>query len=263
MYRKFQKLDLIATDPVEYVHQFDNLEDQEISAVLASQLAYGNAKAIRSSIKKLFDRLQVGDSVHFRSHFNKPKETERLLKDFRHRFHSGSDIVKLLSLIARSYKEYGSVFNHFMCGFSRSDENIESALIFFLNDWKSWSVSFQSRAFNHFLSSPQDKSACKRWCLFLKWMIRKDEIDLGTWTKMSQSAQPMISPPMPSQLVMPVDTHVHNAAIRLKLTTRKIPDWKMAVEVTKNLKKFEKLDPLKFDFSITRAGMLSSKTNET
>ena len=82
---------------------------------------------------------------------------------------------------------------------------------------------------------PEKGSACKRMNLFLRWMIRKDELDFGIWNEIPSS-----------KLVIPVDTHVARICQSLRLTNRKIPGWKMAEEITEKLKKyFEDKDLLK------------------
>ena len=91
---------------------------------------------------------------------------------------------------------------------------------------------------------PELGSACKRMNLFLRWMVRKDELDFGLWNEIS-----------PSKLVIPVDTHIAKISKTLKLTTYKNVSWKMAEQITENLKKFDPSDPLKYDFALCHIGM--------
>jgi len=95
---------------------------------------------------------------------------------------------------------------------------------------------------------PEKGSACKRMNLFLRWMVRKDELDFGLWNEIPVS-----------KLIIPVDTHVASICTELKLTTRKNVSWKMAEEITENLKKFDPDDPVKYDFAICHIGMRKLK----
>lgn len=91
---------------------------------------------------------------------------------------------------------------------------------------------------------PELGSACKRMNLFLRWMVRKDELDFGLWNEISTG-----------KLIIPVDTHVARICRTLKLTKRKNVSWAMAEEITGNLKKFDSSDPVKYDFAICHIGM--------
>ena len=91
---------------------------------------------------------------------------------------------------------------------------------------------------------PSKGSACKRSNLFLRWMVRQDDLDFGIWDKIPKS-----------KLIIPVDTHVAKICKTLKLTTRKNVCWLMAEEITNNLKAFDAEDPVKYDFAICHIGM--------
>jgi len=96
--------------------------------------------------------------------------------------------------------------------------------------------------------NPEKGSACKRMNLFLRWMIRKDELDFGLWKSIS-----------PSQLIIPVDVHIARISQKLKLTTRKNISWNMAEEITNNLKKIDPVDPVKYDFALCHIGIRKIK----
>ena len=96
------------------------------------------------------------------------------------------------------------------------------------------------------LPAPRDGSACKRLMLFLRWMVRRDAVDVGEWTSVS-----------PGELVIPLDTHVHRIARELGLTSRATADLAAALEVTESLRAYDPLDPVRFDFSLSRLGIRS------
>jgi uncharacterized protein (TIGR02757 family) len=91
---------------------------------------------------------------------------------------------------------------------------------------------------------PEKGSACKRMNLFLRWMVRKDELDFGLWNKIPKN-----------KLIIPVDIHIAKICKQLKLTKHKNANWKMAEEITENLKKFDPYDPVKYDFALCHNGM--------
>jgi uncharacterized protein (TIGR02757 family) len=96
------------------------------------------------------------------------------------------------------------------------------------------------------LPAPKNGSACKRLFLFLRWMVRRDAVDPGGWERIS-----------PSELVLPLDVHLHRISLALGLTARTVPDLKAALEVTGALRNFDPDDPVRFDFSLARLGIRS------
>ncbi|MBK7447136.1 MAG: DUF2400 family protein [Ignavibacteria bacterium] len=95
------------------------------------------------------------------------------------------------------------------------------------------------------MPSPVNNSACKRLNLYLRWMIRKDEIDTGIWSGSFDKAK----------LIMPVDTHIYRVSKHLGLVSRNSCDLKFAIELTKELKKFDSSDPVKYDFALCHLGI--------
>jgi uncharacterized protein (TIGR02757 family) len=95
------------------------------------------------------------------------------------------------------------------------------------------------------IPDPAAGSACKRLSLFLRWMVRKDEIDTGLWRHVATS-----------DLVIPLDTHIAGVSRRIGLTALRNPGWGMARAITEKLKEFDRDDPVKYDFALTRPGIL-------
>jgi len=176
------------------------------------------------------------------------------LKGFAHRVYVDRDLVMVLLLYRRSRLEFGSMENHFRSHYRAEDETIERALSGIVEDYRRWSREIGFRPgpfFKHMLNSPEQKSVCKRWVMFLKWVIRPDDgIDLGLWSGIR-----------PDQLIIPLDTHLFSISRRLRLTRKKTANWATAVEVTRGLKKLDAEDPLKFDFSLCRLGMAKRRTD--
>ena len=96
----------------------------------------------------------------------------------------------------------------------------------------------------YFFPSPEGGSACKRLNLYLRWMARRDGVDLGVWRA-----------PSPAQLVLPLDAHTYAIARRVRLTRYRSPGWAMALDVTRRLRRFDPADPVKYDFAFHRLGL--------
>ena len=171
-----------------------------------------------------------------------------------HRWIRGRDLVALLLILQRMLKERGSIEAFFMAG----DDEISSDVSQALDDFCRRALDTDFReAYGrrlprrpgvcYFFPRPSAGSACKRLNLFLRWMVRKDAIDLGVWNRLS-----------PSRLVVPLDTHVIRLGRCLQLTRYKSPGWKMAADITASLRQLDPLDPIRFDFSLCHVGMMNA-----
>jgi uncharacterized protein (TIGR02757 family) len=236
---------------------------QEYVALVSGLMAFGGVKQILTSVRKLSARLDLKSSSMVLS---LPVETlAEKLEGFTHRVYVGRDLALLTSLYQESRKRHGSLAHHFLAHHDASNETIEQALAGVITDYKNWaneSLFKPGAHFKHMLNSPEQGSTCKRWLMYLKWMIRKDDgIDLGLWSEHSSIR--------PDQLLIPLDTHLYKISKKLGLTQKNTPNFKMSIEVTRALKKTDPLDPTRFDFSLCRFGMfdyrkiLSSIENDT
>jgi len=135
-------------------------------------------------------------------------------------------------------------------GFDTEHEDIGHALTGFVKHFLSIDTSpvygrnIRPSGLKQLFPSPENGSACKRMNLFLRWMVRTKDIDLGVWNKIH-----------PSKLIIPLDTHIARISRCLGLTKRKAPDWKTAKEITESLKKLDPDDPLKYDFALCHQGI--------
>jgi len=240
-YKVFNRTEL-EPDPLQFPHLFSNEKDIEVMALIASVFAYGNVKQIINSLNK-FLIFADNKPYHFIENFSSPKQP----LSFSHRFYSGTDVVQLFLLLKNAYDEFGSLNNLFLTGYDPSDENIKIGImnfnLYFLNRAKK-KFGKLSRGLLFMFPLPEKGSACKRMNLFLRWMVRKDELDFGLWSEIPTS-----------KLVIPVDTHIARICKQLKLTTIKNVSWKMAEEITGSLKQFDPDDPVKYDFAICHIGM--------
>jgi uncharacterized protein (TIGR02757 family) len=182
---------------------------------------------------------------------------------FYHRFHKEGHVVVLVRLLQQALREYGSLSELFRQTAAPSEPGNPDPAQASERALAGATRWLRSRAFDEvvaegrpellrgmkfFFNSPDDGSACKRMVMFLRWMVRRDEIDLGLWTWLK-----------PSQLVIPADTHVARIAYYLRLrggTEKAAPNWKMAREITASLRAVNAEDPTGYDFALARLGIL-------
>ena len=241
-YKAFDKTKL-EPDPLQFPHLFKDEKDIEVMAFIASVFAYGNVKQIINSLNT-FLLIAKNQPFEFISNISANKN---LPTNFVHRFYSTKDIFQLFLLLNSAYDEFGSLKKIFLTGYNSEDENLKNAITNFNKYFLSKAQKeFKklSRGILFMFPLPEKGSACKRMNLFLRWMVRKDDLDFGLWSEIPTS-----------KLIIPVDTHIARICKQLKLTKRKNVSWKMAEEITDNLKKFDPQDPVKYDFAICHIGM--------
>ncbi|MFH0733940.1 MAG: TIGR02757 family protein [bacterium] len=234
----------ISPDPLEFLHRYNDACDIEISGILSSVFAYGNIKQIILILEKVH-KLMGKSPYNFIINFNVDKQKNKFANLY-HRFYSSNDIISLFLALQEILLTYGSLKYLFLLYYFETDKNLKNAIYFFnrnitlvINKY-----SEPTTGTKFMFPDPAKGSACKRLNLFLRWMVRKDELDFGIWEEIS-----------PSKLTIPLDTHIAKISTELKLTTQKIANWKMAEEITQNLKQFDEDDPIKYDFALCHIGM--------
>lgn len=221
-YKLNNSIEFVKKDPVQIPHRFSKKEDIEISGFLASILAFGKREII---INKCNDFLKRMDNKPFEYIM---KGDYSSMKGFVHRTINDVDFIYYLTSLREIYKNDGleKLFS----------DNIESSLIQF---WQVFfSLEHEKRSERH-ISNIANKSAGKRLNLFLRWMVRKDNVDLGIWKKVGTE-----------NLYIPLDVHVGNISRELGIITRKQNDWKSVVEITNHLRQIDPKDPIRFDLSL-------------
>jgi uncharacterized protein (TIGR02757 family) len=237
LYRKYNHREFVHPDPLEFLYLYENPLDREIVALVASSLAYGKVAQILKSVKTVLDRMP--EPYEFLQRSTKPL-LRKTFAGFKHRFTTGDEIASLLYGLKKVYRKYGSLETLFMEGFDNSHENIIPALGKFvraLHDNSGLECC-------HLLPEPGLGSACKRLNLFLRWMVREDEVDPGGWYNVH-----------PCKLIVPLDIHMHRMGLAMGLTGRKQADIQAALEVTDSFREIAPDDPVRYDFSLTRLGI--------
>lgn len=237
-YRVYHRTRWIGSDPIQFIYRFSNDNDREIVGLIASSLAYGNVAAINASVTRALGlmsdqpyRFLVGEDE---------RGIRNACEGFRHRWTGPDSLASLLIGIRRVVTEYGSLGS----GFLAVDEGARD-VSGTLSRWTALLTRGMPEIRKNLLSDPERGSACKRLHLYMRWMVRKDEVDPGCWRGIS-----------PSRLLVPLDTHVYRFAVSTGLTRRKAADRKTVEEITDAFRYLCPADPVKYDFSLTRPGIV-------
>lgn len=231
-------------DPVSFPRRYEDPGDKEAAGFIASSLAFGNAKAFDKTVGKILS--VMGPSPYgFLLRFS-PGRDGRMFLPLGHRWVKGRDIIALLSALKTALKKHGSLKALFLKGFSRTHQDVGTALARFVDRLREYrSGRGRTGHGSFFFPTPLNGSACKRMNLFLRWMVRhEDGLDMGLWPEVPAS-----------RLIAPLDTHVYRLSVYLGWTRRKTKDWKTALEITGALRGMNPEDPLKYDFALCHHGM--------
>lgn len=251
LYRTFDHVDA-ASDPVHIVRRYRSPADREIAGFCASALAFGRVASVLQSIEALLEVMGPHPAAFVRR-FD-PARHDARIEALGHRWIRGRDLAALLLVLRRMLHESGSIEAFFVEGDDPRTPDIGPALDRFCA--RALETDLRVVYGRHaparpgvcfFFPRPAQGSACKRLNLFLRWMVRRDAIDLGVWTRVS-----------PSRLVVPLDTHVIRLGRCLGLTRYRSPGWKMAAEITASLRTLDPEDPVRYDFSLCHVGMTNA-----
>jgi uncharacterized protein (TIGR02757 family) len=242
-----------ATDPVQWVHRANpDPADREIVAFVAAGLAFGRVASVMASVGRVVEAMG-GQSARYVRDFD-PRREARALSPIVHRWIRGADLVALFLVMQAMVREHGSLEGAFVAGHDPAAADVGPALDAFavracaVDVRAAYGRAVPARAgYRYFFARPSGGSACKRLNLFLRWMVRRDAVDPGGWTCVS-----------PSQLVVPLDTHIIRLGRCLGLTRQSTPGWKMAADITAALRRLDPADPIRYDFALCHLGMMKA-----
>lgn len=238
IYDRYNKRSLVSPDPLQFLYDYEDPADREIVAIIAASLAYGRVVQILKSVGRVLGAMSPAPAA-FVSRYSRT-DFAKTFRKFKHRFTTGEDLALLLAGMKSCVEESGSLGEAFVEGYSETDATVVPALAKFADRL----CRFHPGGKSYLIPSPDRGSACKRPMLFLRWMIRNDEVDPGGWSGVPAS-----------KLIVPLDTHMRAMATRFNLTKRKNADMKCAMEITARFAEIAPDDPVKFDFALTRFGI--------
>lgn len=237
LYRKYNNRRWAELDPVKFLYAFDAPRDIEVVGLIAACFAYGRVEQILKSVERILTPLGKHPAKFLLS--IPPQDIRHLYPDFRHRFQTTSELAALLIGIRKILTAHGSLENAFAAAYAKTPATVDA-----LCTWRDAIFHAGDSLAGHLLPDLRRGSACKRLFMYLRWMVRKDAVDLGIWSCIS-----------PAELVFPLDVHMHRQAMALGATSRKAADLKAALETTENFKKLRPEDPVKYDFALAHQGM--------
>jgi len=238
----FNRPSFIENDPICIPHLFSKQKDIEVMGFFAAILAWGQRKTIINKCNELIERFDGAPAQFIQEH--QEQDLKQLL-GFKHRTFNDTDLLYFVAFLRFHYKSFSSLEDAFLIDQQHAQVfSMEQAL----NAFKAYFFSLHDhpiRTKKH-ISSPAQKSSCKRLNMFLRWMVRKDDqgVDFGIWNRIS-----------PSALICPCDVHVDRVARRFGLIASDKINWKTALELTENLKAFDPMDPVKYDFALFGIGV--------
>jgi uncharacterized protein (TIGR02757 family) len=247
LYRDYDYDARIGSDAVQYPRRYTDPLDREIVALLSASLAYGRVDLFGPWIERLLGWLGPAPRA-FVATFDPRRDGERFAP-FHYRFTRGRDLAAAVLAIRRLLDVHGSLRKAFLAGYAESDPDVRPALQRFAmsllhQDFRPVGMRRPSRGFRHLFPDPAGGGPCKRWNLFLRWMVRREPPDFGDWPEIP-----------PSKLIIPLDTHVANMAHAIRLTGLRSRTWRMAAEVTETLRRLDADDPVKYDFALCHTRM--------
>lgn len=239
---EYNRSSFIPHDPISIPHRFHKKQDIEIAAFFAAIFAWGNRTTI---INKTTELMQLMDNAPYEFCLNPDLGGLKELMGFKHRTFNTTDLLYFVDFLHHHYSQHASLETAFSQWMTKDDKNIEKALTGFHHYFFSLEEAPQ-RTKKH-IATPDRNSTCKRLCMFLRWMVRKDDcgVDFGLWQSIS-----------PAQLICPIDLHVARVARQFGLIKRKQTDWLTALELTEHLKQFDATDPAKYDFALFSLGVM-------
>ena len=235
-------------DPIDCVRIYPDPADREIAGFIAAGLAFGRVAGIMASVRAVLAAMGESPAAFVRR-FEPARDAAPLLP-LAHRWVRGRDLVALLAILRHVLDEAGSLEAFFLAGDDPAEPDIRSGLESFCLraravDLQAVCGRIDARPGAHaFFPLPSAGSACKRLNLFLRWMVRRDAVDLGAWTRVS-----------PARLIIPLDVHVIRVGQCLGLTRHVSPGWRMAASITASLRQVDPADPVKYDFALCHVGM--------
>jgi uncharacterized protein (TIGR02757 family) len=230
-------------DPLSVPLAYQDPLDREVAAFVVAHLAYGRVAPMLRAVRAVLAPLGTRPARWLRARQDDAvlRELGAALADWRWRFHTGPDLVAWLLAWKRLDTESGAGLETHLL--PAADGDAEAALSRLVQRLRTELPDSYGIRFS--LPDPLEGAACKRWRMFLRWMVRTGWPDLGLWTRYP-----------PDQLVIPLDTHVARVSRYIGLTRRATPDGRMAREITDALRRLDPDDPLRYDFALSHLGIL-------
>lgn len=232
---QYETKDFIKDDPVQFCHRFKNVKDIELAGFIASLFAFGNRKVFINKLNELFCIFQ-NEPCNFIENYD-----GKSLNGFNYRFAKEEDVIIVLLALSKLYRHGDTIMTVFQNYYEEKKDVFDMFCKISEYFYKTIENSCGAK---YLIPDARKKGAMKRMNMFLRWVVRKSDVDLGIWDFIPTS-----------QLLIPLDTHVARISRNLGLLKRTSNDFKAVVELTNNLKQFDENDPVKYDFALFGYGV--------
>lgn len=235
LFKRHHRRELVRPDPLQFLYDYPDVNDREIAALVCACFAYGNVKQILKNLTLILGKMDRPRAFIVRA---TPARLNKTFAGFKYRFTTQEELCAFLLSVKHCVKKHGSLNRCFLAHYRTDAPDVREALCAFARELRAFG------SVGTLVPDPDKHSALKRLNLFLRWMVRCDEVDPGGWNEVS-----------PAKLIVPLDVHMHRIAKMLKLTARNAADMKTAVEISRSLARFCPQDPVRYDFCLTRFGI--------
>jgi uncharacterized protein (TIGR02757 family) len=233
LYCKYNDKEYIRYDPIKYVYRFEDPLEREVVALIASCLAFGRVTQIFKTMDRLLG-IVGGKPLQYILTLDDAPEAQLLA--FKYRFVTGSDLYSFFEVIKGLFSKYGSLGGLVKQEYRQG--HFQDLLTKFMGSF---------RDVHYLIPCSLKGSACKRLCLYFRWMVRSDNIDTGLWDFIN-----------PRELLIPLDTHIFQVARELGFTSRRTPSLAAALEITEALRAYSENDPVKYDWALSHIGIIAN-----
>jgi uncharacterized protein (TIGR02757 family) len=233
----------IADDPLAWARRYADPLDREIAGLVAATVAFGRVQQIMENAGRALLPMGERPSVWLRD--SGDRALRRCFAGWRHRWATGDELAQLLRAARDVALTWGSLGAAWSAVRRAEDLDTHDTL-------RRWVELFDARGLsrdNSLIPRPDRESACKRLHLYLRWMIRCDDVDPGGWSD------------DPARLLYPLDTHIHRFALRNGLTRRRAADLRTAREITAQFRRIDPRDPVRYDFAVVRSEIARGPEN--
>lgn len=234
-YAKYCQRGFIKDDPISIPHRFSRKQDIEISGFFAAIFAWGLRKTIINKCNALLDLM---DNAPYDFIQNHQAQDLKPFEDFKHRTFNGTDALYFIAFLQNHYQQNESLES----AFDAPSKNMKDRLSNFRKYF--FELPYAPKRTGKHIANPDRNATCKRLNMFLRWMVRKDDVDLGIWKNISTA-----------ELMMPLDVHVERSARKLGMIGGKQRNWNMVEQLTEQLRKLDATDPVKYDFALFGMGL--------
>lgn len=239
---RYNTPEFIDADPVQFPRRFSDKRDIEITALLASTIAWGNRKMICRSADKMLSLMD-----HQPHAYVMDRGFEDLPDGNIHRTFFNRNLRHYLRGLHSIYSRFDSLEDfakHAGAPYAEAPSwHLAEAINCELNAANGGTDDCRC------LPLGLDKSALKRFNMALRWLVRDDGIvDMGVWSSIK-----------PSQLYIPLDVHVGNVSRQLGLLTRRANDRRAVEELTDTLRVLRPDDPVYYDFALFGIGAMGKE----